>query len=62
LPLQPSKPDYRPENGAAQSVEMNHNEDSLYDVENELLLRIICYTERLKPFQTITTGGQKYFR
>ena len=34
---------------------------SFYSVENELLLRIICHTERLKPFQ-ITTGGQKYFR
>jgi len=34
---------------------------SFYGVENELFLRIICHTERLKPFQ-ITTGGQKYFR
>jgi len=25
------------------------------------LLRVICHTERLKPFQ-ITIGGQKYFR
>ena len=32
-----------------------------FGVENESLLRIICHTERLKPFQ-ITTGGQKYFR
>jgi len=36
-------------------------EFSFYGVENELLLRIICHTERLKPFQ-ITIGGQKYFR
>jgi len=34
---------------------------SFYGVENELLLRIICHRERLKPFQ-ITTGGQKHFR
>jgi len=41
---------------------MNHNENSLFMAfENELLLRIICHTELLKPFQ-ITTGGQKYFR
>ena len=35
---------------------------SFYGVDNELLLRIICHTERLKLFQ-ITTGGQtqKYF-
>jgi len=33
---------------------------SFYGVENESLLRVICHTERLKPFQT--TGGQKYFR
>jgi len=33
---------------------------SFYGVENELLLRIISHTERLKPFQI--TGRQKYFR
>jgi len=37
LTLETSKPGYGPEYGAAQSVEMNHNEDSLYSVENELL-------------------------
>jgi len=30
LPLQTSKPGYGPEYGALQSVEMNHNEDSLF--------------------------------
>jgi len=30
-------------------------EFSFYGIENELLLRIICHTERLKPFQI--TGG-----
>jgi len=30
LPLQTSKPGYGPEYGAAQSVEMNHNEDSVF--------------------------------
>jgi len=30
LPLQTSKPGNRPEYGAAQSVEMNHNEDSFF--------------------------------
>jgi len=61
LPLKTLKAGYGPEYGAAQSVEMNRNEDSLFIAFRiNYCLRIIGHTERLKPFQ-ITTGGQKYF-
>jgi len=36
---------------ATQTVEVNHDKESLFGgVANELLLRIVCRTGRLKPF------------
>jgi len=61
FPLQTSKPGYGPEYGAAQSWDESQWGFSFYGIKNELLLRIFCHTERLKPFQ-VTTGGQKNFR